>query len=125
MSDALVDAGEHLEDDIIRAIDTPSSAQRIEQALQAALERLEPGDRLLLRLRYQGGHPVSRMARVLDLPQKALYRRFDLVIAILRNELERRGIRAQDVEGLVGHPTAELAALVADDAATPEVSKAL
>lgn len=116
MGEELVQAtGDQSEDAMIRAIDRRSIARRIEEALQAGLDRLEPGDRLLLRMRYQRGLQVSRMARLLDQPQQALYRRFDTLFAALRNELEGRGVRADDVEALVGHPAADFAALDDED----------
>jgi RNA polymerase sigma factor (sigma-70 family) len=103
------------EDDVIRGIDGRSTAHRIEQALRAALDRLEPGDRMLLRMRYHSGCRVSRIAKMLELPQKALYRRFDTVFGVLRDELEARGVKAGDVEVLVGHPATEFAALFGED----------
>jgi RNA polymerase sigma factor (sigma-70 family) len=106
----LVEAiGDQYEDDLIRAIDRRSTARRIEQALQAGLDRLEPRDRRLLRMRFQRGLPVSRMARLLDQPQQALYRRFDTVFAVLRSEFEGHGLQPGDVNGFVAVDFAVLA----------------
>ena len=121
MAEELVQTiGDQSEDDMICAIDRRSNARRIEQALQAGLNRLEPRDRQLLRMRYQGGLQVSRMARLLYQPQQALYRRFDTVFAVLRSEFERHGVKAGDVEGFVGHPAVDFAVLAGEDqAGTP------
>lgn len=64
------------------------------EALAAALAALEPADRLLLRLRFDDGKPASEIARVMGFPtQFHVYRRLERVLAFLRRELERRGIR--------------------------------
>lgn len=107
--------GDQSEDDLIRALDRRSTAHRIEQALQAGLDRLEPGDRVLLRMRYQRGLQVSQMARLLDQPQQALYRRFVTVFAVLRSELERHGVKAGDVEGFIGHAAVDFAVLAGEE----------
>jgi len=77
-----------------RGADDAAVAGERGEALAAALAALEPADRLLLRLRFDDGKPASEIARVMGFPtQFHVYRRLERVLAFLRRELERRGIR--------------------------------
>jgi len=58
------------------------------QALQAAMERLVPEDRQLLRLRYYKGQSVQAISRTLRTDPKRLYRRFERVRRTLRRSLQ-------------------------------------
>ncbi len=65
-------------------------------ALAAALERLDPGDRLLLHLRFDDELSVPEIARLTgEASAFALYRRIERVLARLRQELQRMGIEAR------------------------------
>jgi len=85
-----------------------AQADRIEAALAAALAKLEDEDRLVLKLHFYDGHLVSTIARLLGLEQKALYRRIDRLKAVLRSELETRGVTRDQISAVVGHPAAAL-----------------
>lgn len=63
-------------------------------ALESALARLDPGDRLLLRLRFEDGLSVPEIARFLgeDSPFR-LYRRIEKILAGVRKTLETGGVR--------------------------------
>lgn len=66
--------------------------REIRGALQAALDRLEPADRLLLAWRFEDGKTGREIARLMGLPsQFHAYRRLRRILAWLRNELEARG----------------------------------
>lgn len=62
------------------------------EALDAALATLDSADRLLVRLRFQDGWPVPKIAAAMGFPsQFHAYRRLDRVLADLRRRLEQRG----------------------------------
>ena len=77
-----------------RGADEELIARERGEALAGALAGLEPADRLLLRLRFDGGRSASEIARVMGFPtQFHVYRRLERVLATVRRELENRGIR--------------------------------
>ena len=62
------------------------------RALDSALNRLAPRDRLLVRLRFEDELPMPEVARALGLPSRFhAYRRLTAVLTALRRELERVG----------------------------------
>ncbi len=68
----------------------------VRQALSAALERLDPADRLLLRYRFEEGLSVPEIARLTgESSAFVLYRRIDKVLGMLRQQLLRAGIEAR------------------------------
>lgn len=86
----------------VRAEDIPApdysngplvEADERHDALARALAALEPGDRLLVRLRFEDDTPVREIARLLGFPTVFhVYRRLDRVLALLRATLTRAGI---------------------------------
>jgi RNA polymerase sigma factor (sigma-70 family) len=63
-------------------------------ALKAGLAGLEPGDRLLLKLRFEDGLSAREIAQLLKAPTVFhIYRRLNALLAQLREGLERRGVR--------------------------------
>jgi RNA polymerase sigma factor (sigma-70 family) len=79
-------------DDLILASVAESERQAMQNALSRALERLEPEDRLIVRMRFWEGLTVAAISRALQLEQKALYRRLERALAELREHLERSGV---------------------------------
>ncbi|MET0556978.1 MAG: sigma-70 family RNA polymerase sigma factor [Vicinamibacteria bacterium] len=71
-------------------------------ALAASMQELGEEDRVVLRLRYQDGLRVPRIAQILGLDAKALYRRCDRLRETLRGILERRGIAGPSVLECLG-----------------------
>ena len=71
-------------------------------ALAASMEELGDEDRVVLRLRFQDGIKVPRIAQILGLDAKALYRRCDRLLEQLRGILERRGIAGSSVLACLG-----------------------
>jgi RNA polymerase sigma factor (sigma-70 family) len=61
-----------------------------EEALRNALAALPAEDRLLLHLRFEAGLTVARIAATLQIEQKALYRRLNKLLKLLRKDLARR-----------------------------------
>jgi DNA-directed RNA polymerase specialized sigma24 family protein len=87
-------------------------ADRVAAALGAAVSGLAAEDRLLLKLRFTDRLTVSHISRLLGLDQKALYRRLERVMRVLRAELEAQGVRRDRVLAIVGHPAVDLAAVI-------------
>jgi transposase-like protein len=63
---------------------------------------LPADDRLVLQLRFDSGMTVAEIARSLHLDPKQLYRRIQRRLDGVRAELERAGVGAEDVDGLIG-----------------------
>lgn len=66
----------------------------VSSMLRSALMRLGDAERRLIKMRFRDRVSVADIARADGVNQKALYRRFDSVLGLLRNHLERRGVRA-------------------------------
>ena len=78
------------QDDVPDAI---LSRRELRGALTSALNELSPGDRLLLRLRFEDGQSVPEVARMIgESSPFVLYRRLDKVLATLRRALEAGGV---------------------------------
>jgi RNA polymerase sigma factor (sigma-70 family) len=78
-----------------RAPDEAIRRAELSGVLQAALQRLETSDRLLLRLRFEDGRSAPEIARLLDAPSPFhVYRRIDRLLAMLRAELTAAGIES-------------------------------
>lgn len=72
--------------------------QELQSGLAAVLASLDPRDRLLIRLRFEDGLPVPRIANLMHFPTPFhAYRRLRLVLGQLRHALAQRGVgRAPD-----------------------------
>jgi RNA polymerase sigma factor for flagellar operon FliA len=79
-----------------------AQASMVAAALTAALAALGTQDRLILTLRFRDQVQVSKIARLLRLDQKQLYRRQEQVFKVLRRALEAQGVSREDIAGLVG-----------------------
>jgi DNA-directed RNA polymerase specialized sigma24 family protein len=65
----------------------------LRDALQRALDTLDPADRLLLRLRFEDGLSVPLVAKALGVASPfPLYRRLEKLLGALREALERAGV---------------------------------
>jgi RNA polymerase sigma factor for flagellar operon FliA len=119
-----------LRDGVLGTIPGPESADRdvrsseqarlaaaLSAALASALSQLPTQDRLILKLRYQDDVPVSRIARLLRLDQKPLYRRLEQVMDVLRTALERQGIARADVDALTSEAVWDIEPVIAEEAA--------
>ncbi|HEX9943267.1 MAG TPA: sigma-70 family RNA polymerase sigma factor [Thermoanaerobaculia bacterium] len=74
--------------------------RRVFTGLQRALDVLSPEEKLLIMMKMR--FSVADIARHLGVEQKPLYRRLDKIYKKLRKELERQGVRRQDVEEILG-----------------------
>lgn len=95
-------------EDLITATDEPflslvltENANRITTVVTEFLDELPPEDRLLLQLRFESDMTVAQIARSLQRDQQSLYRRLYGHFRVLRERLEKAGLRAADVEALI------------------------
>ena len=87
------------------------SAQRARAALANAIPGLTPQEQLIIRLRYQDGFTVTRIAQLIGEEQKPLYRRIEQILGRLRASMTQAGITAEEIRGLLGNPVVELEAV--------------
>lgn len=111
----------HLEQDLMAA-DRALLWARALKALNAALAGLDPLDRTIIVLRYQSGLTVPRMATMLQLEVKALYRRIDRLHEQLRRVLEDGGVSPADVHELLREPDEPVRVAVRRGSGTPRPS---
>jgi RNA polymerase sigma factor (sigma-70 family) len=88
-----------------------ASAHRASSALADALPGLTPQEQLIIRLRFQDGFTVARIAQLIGEEQKPLYRRIDQILGRLRTTLSEAGVTAEEVRDLLGNPVVELGAV--------------
>jgi RNA polymerase sigma factor for flagellar operon FliA len=88
--------------DAIEVAERAASLGRAIDRLRASLEQLAETDRQIIRLRFEQGLTVPRIAAMLHLEPKPLYRRIDNLKADLRRRLEGAGVSAADVHELLG-----------------------
>jgi len=67
-----------------------------------ALASLTPEDRLIAKMR--GEFQVSQIAKSLDLEQKPLYPRIEKILKTLRSQLEKEGIRKEEIAEILSAP---------------------
>lgn len=76
--------------------DDPDFAIRrseLAEALRRSLDGLDPGDRLLLALRFEDDLPAREIAAVVGLPTAFhVYRRLNALLSSLKRDLARRGV---------------------------------
>jgi len=88
-------------DDAIRQSERQQRWQHAMQALGAALAALPAEDRLIARM-LGDGFKVVKIAALLGLDQKKLYKRTEKIMARLREALVSAGVSAADVADLLG-----------------------
>ena len=72
---------------------TGAQAQEVRDVLRRALATLDPGDRLLLKLRFEDDLPAREIAGLVHLPTPFhVYRRLKALFPVLRRALEQAGI---------------------------------
>jgi RNA polymerase sigma factor (sigma-70 family) len=77
-------------------------------ALDRAMGDFSPDDRLILRLRFEGGMTVPEIARILGLEPRKLYKRLERSFKALRRALEDAGIDQAAVGELLDGPALDL-----------------
>jgi RNA polymerase sigma factor (sigma-70 family) len=88
-----------------------ANAGKASSALADAIPTLTPQEQLIIRLRFQDGITVARIAQLIGEEQKPLYRRIDQILARLRATLTDAGVTADEVRDLLGNPVVELGAV--------------
>lgn len=83
------------------ASEAAARAVRLQAALRSVCNALPAQDRLMLRLRFQGGLTLAAIARLMQIDEKQVYRRFDHALAEVRRALEAEGFTAEAALGLV------------------------
>ncbi len=73
----------------------------VTRTVAASLHQLRAHDRLLLRLHFGQGLSVAAVARLVDIPQKTLYKRFTAVLRGLRRDLASAGFERHDAAALL------------------------
>ena len=79
--------------------------QKIWEILHSALASLPAEDRLIATMRTE--FQVAQIAKALDLEQKPLYRRIEKIWKTLRAELEKKGVRPEEVAEILSTPERE------------------
>lgn len=88
----------------LRLTELEATRRKAHASLTRAMAALPPDDRFLLRLRFQRGMTVARIAELTTQPQKALYRRYDKLFAGLRTALQADGVDAAMIGALLADP---------------------
>jgi hypothetical protein len=78
-------------------------AERALSIIRRTLAGLPALDRVFLRHHFGSDFSVAEAARVQGRDQKALYRRKESILKLLRDELEREGISKEDAHELVSN----------------------
>jgi hypothetical protein len=84
---------------------------RVYKALHRTLDTLSSDDRLFVKM--LGKFSIADIARIWKVDQKPLYRRRDKLLKSLKKEMERQGVRREEVNAILG-------CLKADDVAKPK-----
>lgn len=95
-------------DDGVAASEHETRVMKAGTALAAALAELSPEDQIILRLRFQDGFTVARIAALIGEDQKPLYRRFERLYARLKEALTTAGVTEEDIGDLFGGPALDL-----------------
>jgi RNA polymerase sigma factor for flagellar operon FliA len=75
--------------------------QETEGALQRIIEGLSCEDRMIVRMRFWENLSVADIARGLNLDQRALYRRIERLLALLRARLTQQGVTQERLHDLL------------------------
>lgn len=93
-------AAEHAEDRLLEG-ERQTAYERAISAVNDALEKLDPTDQMVLRLRIWENMSVADIARAQNLEQKPLYRRIERCYKQLQGILESNGVDAATVRELL------------------------
>src|SRR5712675_2226205 len=99
--------GGSAEDGLVQ-LERNAAARKVSAALQDLLDRLDPEDRLVLKLHYFDGLNLSAVARMLGEDVKRLHRRAGRLLGGLRRSLESRGIAWPELATVVGQGDARI-----------------
>lgn len=100
-------SGDSFAEERVAADEAEHTRGRVFAALNRALLRLAPEDRLVVRLHYWKGLSVADVSRTLKLPQKPLYRRIEGILKQLRRALLAEGVQPEQMREFLGELPAE------------------
>ncbi len=78
-----------------------NTSARAQEIITAAMEALEPLDRIVLRMKFEGGVSVADIGRTLHLDQKRLYRRIEDLLSGFRKSLQEKGLEWPEVARMI------------------------
>ena len=87
--------------DRVELADRERSARRAAAAVDAALQSMDPQDRLMLQMRFVQGLKVPDIARRLHVEQKKVYKRLDALFGRMRKTLEAAGLHRSEIRTLL------------------------
>jgi RNA polymerase sigma factor (sigma-70 family) len=102
-----VAAGDDAERSVLNG-ETRRASEEASRVVRNTVASLPIKDRMLLRLRFVMGMSIADTARILQLPQRPLYRRLEQILAMLRDALAASGIDAGSAAELIGSTAAAL-----------------
>jgi DNA-directed RNA polymerase specialized sigma24 family protein len=70
------------------------------EVLQKALKSVPAEDQVILKMQQWDHFTVAQISRVLKVDQKPLYKRIQKTLEHLKSEMERQGIRKEDIDDL-------------------------
>ena len=94
----------HSADDRVRTAEIHETSDRTGRIVRGALAALPLEDRTLVRLRFLSSMTIADISRVLDIPQRPLYRRLEALLAHLRGALAKEGIDGAALAGVIANP---------------------
>lgn len=83
-------------------------AENMQQTLRETIAALPLEERMILKLRFGSSMSVADVARILQIPQRPLYRRIDELLDKLRSALRDAGIDGRSAMELIGSATVDL-----------------
>ena len=102
-ADVVLDAekADQRADERVAGAESRALHEQVTGALDRAMARLEPEERVIVRMHFQDGHSLADVARALRLEQKPLYRRVKQLRKLLRGYVEAEGVGERDVHRLM------------------------
>jgi len=91
-------------DEGARASDVTRIANRTSHVVKLAFDAMPLDDRLLLRFRFLKSMSIADIARVMNVPQRPLYRRLESLLSALRQQLADAGVDAAALADVIGAP---------------------
>lgn len=95
-------------DDRVREADARHTSDRTNQVVRAALDAFPVQDRMLIRLRFLSSMSIADISRIMNVPQRPLYRRLEALLATLRRQLATAGVDANALADVIGSPREEI-----------------
>ena len=78
-----------------------SALREVGDALTASYRRLKAQDRLVVRMRFVEELTVPEISRLLDLPEKTLYKRIKQLLRTLQKGMRAAGVESRDVAAIL------------------------